>query len=54
MDPNPRIRYTFDHKVNMYSKPMTNTTARTGVPCHTMQIILSVSYMHIILQVSLS
>jgi hypothetical protein len=31
----------------MYSKPMAITTARTGVPCHTMQIILSVFYMHV-------
>ena len=52
MDPKPRIT-TFDHKANMYSKPMAITIARTGVPCHTMQIILSVFYMHVILQVSL-
>ena len=32
----------------MYSKPMAITTARIGVPCHTMQIILSVFYMHVI------
>jgi hypothetical protein len=31
----------------MHSKPMTITTARTGVPCRTMQIILSVFYMHV-------
>jgi hypothetical protein len=30
----------------MYRKPMATTIARTGVPCHTMQIILSVFYMH--------
>jgi hypothetical protein len=53
MDPKPRITHTFDHKANIYSKPMAITTARTGVPCHTMQIILSVFYMHAILQVSL-
>ena len=53
MDPKPRMIHTFDHKANMYSKPMAITTVRTGVPCHTMQIILSVFYMHVILQVSL-
>ena len=31
----------------MYSKPMTITTARTGVLCHMMQIILFVFYMHV-------
>jgi hypothetical protein len=30
----------------MYSKPMAITTARTGVPCHTMQLALLVFYMH--------
>jgi hypothetical protein len=51
----PHITHTFDHKANMYSKPMAMaiTTARTSVPCHTMQIILSVFYMHVFLQVSL-
>jgi hypothetical protein len=49
----PHITHTFDYKANMYSKPMTIITARTGVPCHTMQIILSVFYMHVFLQVSL-
>jgi hypothetical protein len=53
MDPKPRITHIFDHKVNMYSKPMAITTACTGVPCHMMQIILSVFYMHVILQASL-
>jgi hypothetical protein len=53
MDLKPRITHTFDHKANMYSKPMANTIVRTGVPSHTMQIILSVFYMHVILQVSL-
>jgi hypothetical protein len=53
MNPKPRITYTFDHKANMYSKPMAITTAHTSVPCHMMQIILSVFYMHVILQVSL-
>jgi hypothetical protein len=53
MDPKPYITHTFDQKANMYSKLMANTTARTGVSCHTMQIILSVFYMHVILQVSL-
>jgi hypothetical protein len=53
MDPKLHIIHTFDHKANMYSKPMANTTARMGVPCHTMQIILSVFYMHVILQVLL-
>jgi hypothetical protein len=52
MDPKPRIIHTFDHKANMYSKPMAITTAHTGVPCHTMQIILFVFYIHVILQVS--
>jgi hypothetical protein len=32
---------------------MANTTTRTNAPCHTMQIIFSVFYMHVILQVSL-
>jgi hypothetical protein len=49
----PQITHTFNHKVNMYSKPMTITTTRTDVLCHTMQIILSVFRMHVILQVSL-
>jgi hypothetical protein len=49
----PHIMHTFDHKDNMYSKLMVITTARTGVPCHTIQIILSVFYMHVFLQVSL-
>jgi hypothetical protein len=49
----PYITHTFDHKANMYSKPMAITTARTGVLCHTMQIIFYVFYMHVILQVSL-
>ena len=31
----------------MYSKPMAITTARIGVPCHTIEIILSVFYMHV-------
>jgi hypothetical protein len=52
MDLKPRITYTFDHKANMYSKPMAINTACTGAPCYTMQIILSVFYMHVILQVS--
>ena len=34
----------------MYSKHMAITIAHTGVPCHTMQIILSVFYMHVIFQ----
>jgi hypothetical protein len=50
---NPYITHTFDHKANMYSKPMAITTTCTGVPCHTLQIILSVFYMYVILQVSL-
>jgi hypothetical protein len=45
----PHITHTFDHKANMYSKPMAITSARTGVPCHTLQIILSVFYMHVFL-----
>jgi hypothetical protein len=45
--------HTFDHKANMYSMSMAITTARTGVPCHTMQIIMSVFYMYVFLQVSL-
>ena len=53
MDPKPRITHTFDNKANMYSKPMVITTTRTDVPCHIMQIILSIFYMHVILQVSL-
>ena len=53
MDPKPRITHKFDHKANMYSKPMAITTARTGVPCYMMQIILSVFYMYVILQVLL-
>jgi hypothetical protein len=47
------ITHTFDNKANMYSKPMAINIARTGVPCHTMQIILFVFYMHVLLQVSL-
>jgi hypothetical protein len=47
------ITHTFDHKANMYSMLMAITTAHTDVPCHTMQIILSVFYMHVFLQVSL-
>jgi hypothetical protein len=39
MDPKPLITHIFDHKANMYSKPMAITVVRTGVPCHTMQII---------------
>jgi hypothetical protein len=35
----------------MYSRPMAITTARIGVPYHTLQIILSVFYMYVILQV---
>ena len=31
----------------MYSKPMAITTARTGVLCHTMQIILFIFYIHV-------
>jgi hypothetical protein len=46
MDPKPYITHTFDHKANMYSKSMGNTAARTGVPCHTMQIILSEHVQH--------
>jgi hypothetical protein len=53
IDPKPRITHTFDHKANMYCKLMAITIARTGVSCHTMQIILSVFYMHVILQVLL-
>jgi hypothetical protein len=34
-------------------KPMANTTVCAGILCHTMQLSLSVFYMHIILQVSL-
>ena len=34
-----------DHKANLYSKPMAITTARTGVPCLTIQLVLSVFYM---------
>jgi hypothetical protein len=48
MDPQPSHNAHIDHKANMYSKLMAITTARTGVPCHTMQII-----MHVFLQVSL-
>jgi hypothetical protein len=40
MDPKPHITHTFDHKANMYNKPMANTTARIGVPCYTMQLLL--------------
>ena len=53
MDPKPCITHTYDHKVNIYSKLMAITTARTGLPCYTMQIILYIFYMHIILQVSI-
>jgi hypothetical protein len=35
-----------DHKANMYSKPMAITTARTGVPCHTIQLVLLIFYVH--------
>jgi hypothetical protein len=47
------ITHSFDHKANMYSKPMAIATVCIGIPCHTMQIILFVFYMHVILQVSL-
>jgi hypothetical protein len=53
MDPQPSHNAHIDHKANMYSKPMAITTARIDVPCHTMQIVLSVFYMHVFLQVSL-
>jgi hypothetical protein len=43
----PHITHTFNHKANMYSKPMAITIACTDVPCHTIQIILSVFYMHV-------
>ena len=43
----PHITHTFDHKTNMYSKLIAFTTTRTGAPCHTMQIILSIFYMHV-------
>jgi hypothetical protein len=43
----PHITHTFDRRANMYSKPMAITTAHIGVSCHTMQIILSVFYMHV-------
>ena len=47
MDSKPPYNiHTFDHKANMYSKSMA-TTVCTGVPCHTMQIILCVFYMHV-------
>jgi hypothetical protein len=42
----PHITHTFNHKANMYSKPLAITTTHTGVPYHMMQIILSVFYMH--------
>jgi hypothetical protein len=35
---NLHITHTFNHKANMYIKSMAITTARTGVPCHTMQL----------------
>ena len=41
------LNHTFDYKANMYSKAMAITTASAGVLCHTMQIILSVFYMHV-------
>ena len=41
----PHITQTFDHRANMYSKPMAINTACTDVPCHTIQIILSIFYM---------
>jgi hypothetical protein len=47
------ITHTFDYKANMYSKSMVITITHTSIPCHTIQIILSVFYMHVILQVSL-
>jgi hypothetical protein len=53
MDPKPYITHTFEHKASIYSKSMAITTVRTGVSYHTMQIILSIFYMHVILQVSL-
>jgi hypothetical protein len=34
------------HKANPYCKPMAIITARTGVPCLTMQLVLLVFYMH--------
>jgi hypothetical protein len=43
----PHITHIFDHKANMYSKPMAITIPRTSVLCHIMQIILSVFYMHV-------
>jgi hypothetical protein len=39
--------HTFDHKANMCSKLMAITPAHTGVPCHTMQIILFVFYIYV-------
>jgi hypothetical protein len=53
MDSQPSHNAHIDHKANMYSKSMAITTAHTGVPYHMMQIILSVFYMHVFLQVSL-
>jgi predicted PolB exonuclease-like 3'-5' exonuclease len=38
MDQKPRITHAFGHKANMYNKSMAITTARTSVPCHTMQL----------------
>jgi hypothetical protein len=39
--------HAFDHKLNMYSKSMANTTTCTSALCHMMQIILSIFYMHV-------
>ena len=41
------LNHTFDYKANMYSKPMAITTTHTSVRCHTMQIIMSVFYVHV-------
>jgi hypothetical protein len=45
LDPKPTHK-CIDHKANPYSKSMAITTAYTGVPCHTIQLVLSVFYMH--------
>ena len=45
LDPKPPPIH-IDHKANLYSKPMAITTVRTDIPCHTMQLVLSVFYMH--------
>ena len=45
LDPKPPPPHT-GHKANLYSKPMAITTARTGVSCHTIQLVLLVFYMH--------